>query len=380
MPPKTRRAFLIIAAITTVAMLIGKSNDFLVYHQAVRALFTSGWDGVYRADWITPFKYQPPTLFLFIPFALFPWWLAKILWAVGNGMAAWDLQRRLARFGIPVTAIIAGFVLVIHGMTWHLKFANVTLVMAWLLVVVATTRHRWTQAGAVAVLILLKPFWLALLPVFVLARDTKGLARIVVLLAGLSLLPFLGGLEWGTHAYQAWIPTLTGEAQVHNYPKNDNQSVFALLYFHRTTLGAWLVPLWGLLAVAALAVWAVGVRWITGHTAFALGTVSVAVVILWTGPLSWIHHQLLLWPLFAWLWLVRRERGVTAVLLVCWLLLNGTGGFVLGRDGFVWTAQARIPILAFPLLLGAVAWYRTALLAAIPEAEPAESRTPGTLG
>ena len=40
MHPPSRRAFLVVALITTVAMLIGKSNDFLVYHQAVRALFT----------------------------------------------------------------------------------------------------------------------------------------------------------------------------------------------------------------------------------------------------------------------------------------------------------------------------------------------------
>lgn len=43
-----RRAFLVIAAITRATMLIAKSHDFPVYHQAVRALFTSGWDGVYR--------------------------------------------------------------------------------------------------------------------------------------------------------------------------------------------------------------------------------------------------------------------------------------------------------------------------------------------
>ncbi len=369
MPLPGRRAFLVIAAITTVTMLIAKSNDFLVYHQAVRALFTSGWDGVYRTDWITPFKYQPPTLFLFLPFALLPWLPAKILWAVGNGLAMWDLQRRLARFGIPAPAIIAGFLLVIHAMTWHVKLANVTLVMVWLLVVLATTRHDWTRVGAAAVLILLKPFWLALLPVFVLARDGKAFSRIVALLAVVSLLPFLGGLEWGAHAYQAWIPTLTGEAQAHNYPKNDNQSVFALLYSQGTTLGPWLIPLWVVLAAVALAVWATGVRWITSRTAFALGAASVVVVILWTGPLSWIHHQLLLWPLFAWLWMVRRERGMTAVLVVCWLLLNGTGELFLGRGGFAWVAQARIPLLALPLLLGAVAWYRTALIAAIDSQE-----------
>ena len=121
-------------------------------------------------------------------------------------------------------------------------------------------------------------------------------------------------------------------------------------------------------AAAALAVWATGVRWITSRTAFALGAASVVIVILWTGPLSWIHHQLLLWPLFAWLWMVRRERGMTAVLVMCWLLLNGTGELFLGRAGFTWAAQARIPILAFPLLLGAVAWYRTPLMSAIADA------------
>ena len=76
--------------------------------------------------------------------------------------------------------------------------------------------------------------------------------------------------------------------------------------------------------------------------------------------------------LFAWVWMVRRERGITAVLVVCWLLLNGTGELFLGRAGFTWAAQARMPILAFPLLLGAVAWYRTALIAAISDATRVE--------
>ena len=55
---------------------------------------------------------------------------------------------------------------------------------------------------------------------------------------------------------------------------------------------------------------------------------------------------------------------------------RGTGGLFLGRAGFVWAAQARIPILAFPLVLGAVAWYRAALLDAIPNAGADEAGPP----
>jgi hypothetical protein len=56
--------------------------------------------------------------------------------------------------------------------------------------------------------------------------------------------------------------------------------------------------------------------------------------------------------------LTRRSRPVTVALVAVWVFLNGTGELFLGRAGFVWAAQAGIPLVAFPILLGAAAWIR----------------------
>ena len=351
-----------IALVCALAMAAGQSHDFRVYYDAVNALVADGWDGVYAPHDLTPYKYQPPSLLLFLPLGLLGWPAAKLIWVLLNGAAVWDLQRRLIRFGVPVGAVAVGVLFVLHGISWQIKLGNVTFLMTWLLVVVATTTQPWPRAAGAAVLIILKPFWLALLPVFVLAGDRRGLLRVTAGVAVLSLLPFIGGIEAGLHAYQAWIPTLSDPMHAHNYPKNDNQSVFAILYRYR---GAWegmVMPLWGALVLAVGLGWVAGARWISGARAVALATFGVVPVILWVGPLSWIHHQILLWPLCAWLWARRDAPGMRVGLVVVWVLLNGTGELFLGRDGFETVSQLGLPVLAYPLLLWLVWRSRDALL------------------
>ena len=80
--------------------------------------------------------------------------------------------------------------------------------------------------------------------------------------------------------------------------------------------------------------------------------VSLAPFILWAAPLSWIHHQLLLWPLLAWLWhLGRRSRPDRLAWGGVWALLNATGELLLGKRGYRSVHELGIPSLAY-LLLG----------------------------
>jgi hypothetical protein len=78
---------------------------------------------------------------------------------------------------------------------------------------------------------------------------------------------------------------------------------------------------------------------------------SLAPFILWTAPLSWIHHQILLWPLLALAW----QLGRTATLArVTWfaslVLLTGLSESIVGRRATLVVLEWGVALLAFLLL------------------------------
>jgi hypothetical protein len=63
---------------------------------------------------------------------------------------------------------------------------------------------------------------------------------------------------------------------------------------------------------------------------------------------------MLLWPLLAWLWIQGRTDRVSRVVwIVSWMLLNGTGRTVAGREFSRTLLRLGLPILSYPLL----AWW-----------------------
>jgi hypothetical protein len=313
---------------------------------------------------LTPFKYHPVFALLMVPWGLLPFLVAKLLWAAVNGLAILDLQQRWRRYwGLDAAAIGIGFLGVAHALTWEFLFANVTFLMLWLWTVAATSERRWGRSLCYAVLIALKPFWLILAGPWLLARRWKTFARVAVLLAALSLLPGLLGADSLVAGYTHWFATFADPLHVHNFPKNDNQTWYAVLFRHRAALGAGVLPLWAAGSAAAGLLWlwswrdAVRKR-VSGWRTWQL-ELTVLPVMLWAAPLSWIHHQILLWPLLALGWRRARETvSARTVWVASWLLLNGTTQFFLGRPRFATVSQWGLPILAFPLL----AWWGARLV------------------
>lgn len=355
----TSRIFVATAAIVTLALALGRANDFLVYWTAGRDLRLAGWDTVYQISTLTPFKYHPVFAVLLTPSGLLPFAAAKAVWAVANGLAIYDLQRRWRQYWqIDATAIGIGFLGVVHALSWEVKFANVTFLMLWLWSVAATTPRPWRQALWYALLIALKPFWLILVIPWLLTRRWSMFGRVTALLVALSLVPVLLGIDSLMTAYDRWFATFADPLHDHNYPKNDNQSWYALLFRHREALGGNLLLLWAAGSAVVGALWLWGWR----HLGRDPGSPSAAwrleltlfPVMLWAAPLSWIHHQILLWPLLAFGWQRAREDvPARFVWAATWVLLNGTGQFLLGRSGFTAAYQWGVPIAAFGLL----AWW-----------------------
>jgi hypothetical protein len=361
------------SVVSLAAMAMSRGSDFQVYWRAGQALLGDGWTGVYRVSDLAPFKYHPFFALIFAPFALLPETAARIVWAGLNGAALFDAQRRWsATWRLDPVAIGLGFVAVSQALTWQYKFGNVTFLMLWLWTVALTTERRWLEATGYAVLIALKPFWLALLAPWALERRVGLIGRVTVTLAVISLVPILVGVTGGQPltGYDRWLATFADPLHDHNYPKTDNQSWYGFLSRFPEVVGDRL-PLWWLAGSAV-----VGLLWLwqwrrryfirgrgPGPSAVATEAgrrnrpwleLSVAPFILWTAPLSWIHHQILLWPLLARAWQVgRSERRAKWAFVAVVVLISLLSEAIVGRPAKQTLFRWGVPLLAFPLL----AWW-----------------------
>ena len=332
---------IVLAVVCAIALVAGDAEDFLVYYDAGARFLSGGWASVYEGEALTPFKYHPIFLLLSLPFSLLPWVPAKALWAGLNGFWIWDSARRFQQAaGLTQKQLLIAFLFVIHAVSWQFKFSNVTFFILWLMAL-ALCRRPGIAGGSSAVMILLKPFWSPVLLLAVLARKKRTLAVMLGVMVGLSLVPFLLG---GASVYSGWLETLADPTHAHNYPKNDNQGLFAITYRNRAVLGSWTGWLWFLGSCLSGIAWVVTVLSIKLDR-FELGLLAMVPFILWAAPLSWIHHQIWLWPVLA----VCLKKPNWILLVVIWLLLNGTGDLFWSREWFSRLYQWGLPALAFPL-------------------------------
>jgi hypothetical protein len=249
-----------------------------------------------------------------------------------------------------------GFIGVVHAMTWQTKLGNVTILMLWCLTVALTTGSALIRAALYGVLLTLKPYWLVLLLPWALGRKWRTMAGAALAVLGISLVPALAGLSGASLAYRSWAATLTAPSELHNFPKLDNQGWYGLLSRHAEALGSALPWIWIAGSAAVAGLWLLSWRR-QGHVPAepvteARRELSVVPVFLWAAPLSWMHHQVLLWPLLSWLWMVgRSDRATKGVWVAAWALLNGTGRAIAGRAFSRTLLRLGLPILAYPLLI-----------------------------
>ncbi|MEJ2482647.1 MAG: glycosyltransferase family 87 protein [Gemmatimonadota bacterium] len=340
-------------------------DDFRIYYQAGKRFLAGGWTDVYRPTELTPFKYHPLFAILFAPLALLPWMLAKFAWAALNGFWIWDAGRRFRTvFELEDRYLFLGLLFVIPALAWQLKLGNVTLLLLWLMAVVVSTGSPVLSGGAAGIMVLLKPFWA---PVVLLPPLTSRRRTMLALLAaalGLSLLPLALG---GAGTYVDWWSTLTDPVHAHNLPKEDNQTLFGLVSRNRETLGVWALPIWFVGSSLSGLLWIATVRSFASDR-FERGVLAMVPFILWAAPLSWIHHQLWLWPVLA-LLLPGSSRSL---LLVVWLLLTGTGELFFSKQVAKSLHYWGLPALAFPLI--------QILLLKQARAETVEQRSAGIPG
>jgi hypothetical protein len=359
LPPRERWTAVVIALLVATWMALGRAHDFRVYVDAGRHLLDAGWGAVYDPAALTPFKYHPVFGLAFAPWSLLPWTAARLTWAVCNGILIFDAQRRwVLHWRFDAVALAMGFLGVIHALSWQVQLANVTFVMLWCFTVALTTPRPWIRAGMHGLLLALKPYWLVLLLPWSLGRRWSTAFGAAFALVLISLVPSLFGATDAVQAYQSWFATLTGPAESHNFPKLDNQGWYALLSRHADAIGSALPWIWLAGCAVVSVLWLV--PWVRqgwsrpGPVEEARLELAVIPVFLWAAPLSWMHHQILLWPLLAWLWMEGRpDRATRWVWIVSWLLLNATGRAVAGREFSRTLLRLGLPILSYPLL----AWW-----------------------
>ena len=342
--------------ITAIWLSVSHANDFHVYWQAGRALRLGGWTAVYQISTLTPFKYHPAFAMAFWPFGLAPESVARVAWALVNAAWVLDVQRRWIRhWGIGPMAIGLGFVCVGHALFWQYMFGNVTFAMLWLWTVALTSPRAWVSSACYATLIALKPFWLALVAPWVLTRRWRLMTRVTLMLALLSAAPLLLGPGSFLTGYQRWMATFADPQHAHNFPKTDNQSWYGLLYRHIDVLDGRLLICWlaGCAAVGLLWFWYWRPSGRSGAAPESAWKIELGLMpfILWTSPLSWIHHQILLWPLLALAWqLGRRDPGSRLTFVASLILLTVLSESIIGRPATLAVLRIGIPLVAFPLL------------------------------
>ena len=342
--------------ITVIWLSVSHARDFHVYWLAGRALRSGGWTAVYQISNLTPFKYHPVFALAFAPFGLLPETAARVLWAVLNAAMLFDAQRRWAKhWSLDPVSIGLGYVCVGHALFWQYMFGNVTFTMLWLWTVALTSPRVWIEALGYAVLIAIKPFWLALAAPWVLGRRWRLMVRVTLMLAALSLAPLLLGVGSFLTGYERWAATFADPQHAHNFPKTDNQSWYGLLYRHLDTIDGRLLLFWftGSLVIGLLWLWywRQSVRDAPPRNQWWRMELSLVPFILWTAPLSWIHHQILLWPLLALAWQIgRRDRTSRLVFVMSLILLTVLSESIIGRTATLDVLRWGLPLAAFPLL------------------------------
>jgi len=348
--------FLAIAALTAVWLAASKTPDFHVYWRAGAALRTDGWTAVYQISQLASFKYHPFFALILTPIGLLSEPAARVVWALLNALLVFDLMRRWQRhWRLDAAAIALGFLCVGHALFWQYAYGNVAFVMLWLWTVALTTPSQWRSALCYAVLIALKPFWLALLVPWLLCRRFDLMVRVTVAISALSVVPIVLGINGMVTAYQRWFATFADPAQGLNYQAHENQSWYGLLFRHRDVIGTHVSTFW--LAGAAV----VGIAWLWQWRSAIWTTIpdrsrwtmelSLAPFILWTAPLSWIHHQILLWPLLAVAWQLGRTSALARVTWIAsFVLLTGLSESIIGRQATLLVLEWGVALLALLLL------------------------------
>ncbi|WP_342217067.1 glycosyltransferase 87 family protein [Nocardia neocaledoniensis] len=269
-----------------------------------------------------PFTYPPLAAAFFVPLALMPLPVAEVVVLVTSllslAVALWvvlvRIRPELDRISV-LTVVIAGVGLAqfLEPVRQTVNFGQINLIlMAAITVDVLVRKPFWPRGMLIGIAVSIKLIPAAYLLYFLLRRDWKAAATMVVSAAGAV---GVGFLLFPSDSVQYWFHTVTDTGRIGTPYFAGNQSIkgtlFRLGLDESVATGLWL--LLSALTVTLAAVWMY--RLIGAGRDVSALLVNAAAVLL-VSPVSWSHH---------WVWVApalvvavdqatrRRSRGFTTV-------------------------------------------------------------------
>lgn len=226
---KQRRLFILVTGTVMLLLLamqiINKRfwmHDFEVYYLAARA-FLNG-EPVYGQTYIFDtafYKYSPFSLYLFVPFCILPFTVAKVIFFLliaSATIATIIISARLLQnitkstevYGNGVLFFVLGIVSSQVFRELHLGNMNMILLLLGLIMLWFTLKGNQIPAGILFALILfIKPHFLILAPLLLLRKQYRLLAvTSLVLLTGMFLPAISKGFAGNIALHKAWISTM----------------------------------------------------------------------------------------------------------------------------------------------------------------------------
>jgi len=218
--------------------------DFRVYYCAAKSFISGGQ--VYRISFDEGsgfFKYNPATLFFFIPYLIFPYKAASVVHFFILGFAYWYtfiiIKKFLTGYFFPkpvkheilLLSITFGSILIHFTRETYLGNINILLLMlscAALLEILQGNR----KAGGIllGIAILMKPYLVVLLLPLLLRRKFLPVVYTIITVAGISLLPMIyPGPVKGFELYREWLQTMLIHDQ--GFPGMTSISYFLSCFF-----------------------------------------------------------------------------------------------------------------------------------------------------
>jgi hypothetical protein len=250
---KQRRLFILITGTLLVLLLAMQiinnrfwMHDFEVYYLAARAFLKGG--PVYGQAYIFDtafYKYSPFSLFLFAPFSILPFGIAKVVFFLLVSVAAITtivisallLQVTMKysyAYGNGVLFIVLGIVSSQVFRELHLGNVNMILLLMMLIILWLLLKGKHISAGILFALVLfIKPHFLILAPLLLIRKQYRSLAvTFLTLIAGLILPATVSGYSGNLALHKAWIQTM----QNHNESLKQAYDNIYSLFFQLLTI------------------------------------------------------------------------------------------------------------------------------------------------